>query len=130
MGVYNQLTNKHKNKTTSDYGCNNTGIAFGGGLGSQLQGFQKVIPSHPVANSLVNTVGAPNTAGNTSKFEGFEYSVSNYGTGALTQTANYFPRALVSRHKVLNNDFIMPAVQTSGATNAATYVMGSVYYGA
>jgi hypothetical protein len=48
----------------------------------------------------------------------------------LTQTANYFPRALVSRHKVLNNDFIMPAVQTSGATNAATYVMGSVYYGA
>ena len=24
----------------------------------------------------------------------------------------------------------MPAVQTSGATNAATYVMGSVYYGA
>jgi hypothetical protein len=39
MGVYNQLTNKQKKKTTSDYGCNNTGIAFGGGLGSQLQGF-------------------------------------------------------------------------------------------
>ena len=87
-------------------------------------------PSHPVANSIVNTVGAPNTAGNTSKVEGFEYSVANYGTGALTQTANYYPRALISRHKVINNDFIMPVVQTTGATNAATYVMGSVYYGA
>jgi len=36
MGVYNQLTTKWKSKTTTDYGCNNTGIAFGGGLGSQL----------------------------------------------------------------------------------------------
>jgi len=48
----------------------------------------------------------------------------------LAQTANYFPRALISRHKILNNDFIMPVVQTAGATNPATFVMGSVYYGA
>lgn len=46
MGVYNQLTNKQKKKITSDYDTN-TGMAFGGGLGSQLQGFQKSIPSHP-----------------------------------------------------------------------------------
>ena len=33
MGVYNQMTTKQKKKTTSDYDTN-TGMAFGGGLGS------------------------------------------------------------------------------------------------
>jgi hypothetical protein len=35
MGVYSQLTTKQKNKKTGDYDTN-TGMAFGGGLGSQL----------------------------------------------------------------------------------------------
>jgi hypothetical protein len=48
MGIYNQMTTKKKNKITSDYDTN-SGMAFGGGLGSQLQGFQKVIPTHPVS---------------------------------------------------------------------------------
>lgn len=34
----------------------------------------------------------------------------NTGNGFLTSTGLYYPRALVSRHKVLNTDFIMPII--------------------
>ena len=74
-------------------------MAFGGGLGSQLQGFQKNIANHPYSG--VTTA--------LSKQEGVEQSV-NTTTGALTATNLYYPRALVSRHKVLNTDFVMPII--------------------
>ena len=98
MGVYNQLTTKCKSKLTSDYDTN-TGMAFGGGLGSQLQGFQKTIANHPFSGVTTDL----------SKQEGIEQLV-NTTTGALTATGLYYPRALVSRHKVLNTDFVMPII--------------------
>ena len=47
-------------------------------------------------------------------------------TGNLTATTNYFPRAIISRHKVINADFCMPAYTqtstiTAGAVNNAFY---------
>jgi len=46
----------------------------------------------------------------------------------LTATNLYYPRALVSRHKVLNTDFIMPGVAT--ATTNVVDCIGTVYFGA
>jgi len=43
----------------------------------------------------------------------------NTGTGALAPTGLYYPRALVSRHKVLNTDFIMPIVTFQLAAGGA-----------
>jgi len=45
----------------------------------------------------------------------------------LTSTGLYYPRAIVSRHKVLNTDFVMPIISGVAST---TNTMGSVYYGA
>jgi len=39
-------------------------MAFGGGFGSQLQGFQKTIPSHPYTNGAAGLANG--------KFEGIE----------------------------------------------------------
>ena len=55
----------------SGYLC---GQAFGGGLGSQLQGVQKSIPTHPY--SSVTGSGVPVIAG--SKVEGQDFAITNF----------------------------------------------------
>jgi hypothetical protein len=45
-----------------------------------------------------------------------EYTVDT-GTGALTATTNYFPRAIISRHKIINPDFCMQVPGTANGIN-------------
>jgi hypothetical protein len=80
---------------------------LGGGSGSSLQGLTKLIPTHPFSPSIGNA------AANNSKFEGLEQSV-NPTTGALTNTDNYFPRAIIDRSKIINSDFMMPVTPIAG----------------
>ena len=59
----------------------------------------KNIPTHPA--SYAGAVAANGVS--SSKFEGLEPTID--ANGALTVSANYFPRALISRHKIVNADF-------------------------
>lgn len=63
----------------------------------------KNIPTHPA--SYAGAVASNGVA--SSKFEGLEPTI-NMTTGSVGQlvaSANYFPRALISRHKIVNADF-------------------------
>ena len=46
--------------------------------------------------------------------EGLDYPITNFSTGAVSTVASgYFPRAIVSRHKIINQDYCMPINPTA-----------------
>ena len=59
--------------------------------------------------------------------EGLDYPITNFSTGAVsTVAAGYFPRAIVSRHKIINQDYCMPINPTAAVANC----VGNVYMSA
>ena len=71
------------------------------------------MPTHPVSS---NYLAAGVVNGTTSAItEGLECTVTAT-SGALATTANFFPRAIISRHKIINPDF-NPQILTNGASS-------------
>jgi hypothetical protein len=59
--------------------------------------------------------------------EGLDYPITNFSTGAVSSVASgYFPRAIVSRHKIINQDYCMPINPTAAVQNC----VGNVYMSA
>jgi hypothetical protein len=78
------------------------------------------MPTHPLCSAGITnttTIGGISS----SMFEGRECTVSE---GALTITGNYFPRSIISRHKIINPDFNAMQVGANGAVlpNSCTNV--------
>lgn len=90
-----------------------------------MQGVQKSIPTHPYNT----TTGTSTPVVASSKMEGLDYPITNYSTGAVSTTAaGYFPRAIVSRHKIINQDYCMPI--NPNAASATGNAVGNVYMAA
>ena len=71
--------------------------------------------------------------GNTSAItEGLECSISPLDTttaansGVMTPTANFFPRAIISRHKIINPDFTPVILNPVENSVANLYMSGTV----
>ena len=98
-------TKKKKKKLTGTSYVGNQ--MYGGFSGSNIQGFNKNTPTHPMSynSTAANSInGVAN-----SRFEGLEPTVGPVGgtvnNGVLAATTNYFPRACIDRTKIVNADF-------------------------
>ena len=81
------------------------------------------MPTHPVSSA---NIAAGLVNGSTSAItEGLECSVAAT-TGTLTATANFFPRAIISRHKIINPDFNPVILNPVAGSVANLYMSGQV----
>lgn len=92
---------KKKHLTGTSYMGNQM---YGSFSGSNIQGFNKNIPTHPMSYAATQVSNGVSS----SRFEGLEPTVSaglGANVGALAATTYFFPRSCIDRSKIVNADF-------------------------
>jgi len=122
------MTAKPKKKKLTG-SMNISAQSFSGSNASTTMGFSKNLPTHPLCSAVATVANMGGVA--SSPFEGFECSVDP-AAGVLLpvqnlggNVASYFPRAIISRHKIINADF--NGAQSGGSATLANSAINTYF---